>query len=506
MPAPDRLRQIPSVASLLALDEIRFLLARHPRGVVVGSIRRLLDRYRSEALGEKGRERTREEWTSLLVAALPAEVSAGEESPLRRVINATGVVVHTNLGRAPLPEEAIRAIADTASGYSNLEFDLAGGTRSRRLVHVERMLLALTGAQSVHVVNNNAAAVFLCLTGLARGREVIVSRGELVEIGGSFRIPDIMAASGANLVEVGTTNRTRLADYERATGPATALLLKVHRSNFRITGFTEEVTAADLAALGERLKIPVMEDLGSGAVFDFAQAGIPGTPTIRQALAQGPGIVTVSGDKLLGGPQAGIIAGRKDLVDPLKQHPLSRALRIDKLCLAALSATLRLYADERWASARVPVLRMILEEEKTVRARARRLVARVRREQSRALRRDASSVEGPADVRGDAREGGGVLTMLVERSFSSPGGGAMPEVEIPTACVAVSHERVPVQELEARLRLGNPPVVGRVAKGRILLDMRSVRDGELAELAGALVDAALAPVPSEMIDPGRRGG
>src|SRR3990172_4635946 len=349
MPAPDRLRQIPSVASLLALEEIRFLLARHPRAVVVGAIRRLLDRYRSEALGEKGREHTREEWTSLLVAALPAEVSAGEESPLRRVINATGVV------------------------------------------HVEQMLLALTGAQSVHVVNNNAAAVFLCLTGLARGRDVIVSRGELVEIGGSFRIPEIMAASGANLVEVGTTNRTRLADYERAIGPSTALLLKVHPSNFRITGFTEEVTAADLAALGKRLRIPVMEDLGSGAVFDFAQAGIPGTPTIRQALAQGPGIVTVSGDKLLGGPQAGIIAGWKDLVDPLKQHPLSRALRIDKLCLAALSATLQLYADDRWASARLPFLRMILEEEKTVRARAWRLVARVRREQSRALRRDASS-------------------------------------------------------------------------------------------------------------------
>jgi L-seryl-tRNA(Ser) seleniumtransferase len=506
MPAPNRLRQIPSVASLLALEEIRFLLARHPRAVVMGAIRRILDRYRTEALGKKGRERTREEWISLLVAALPAEVSEGEESTFRRVINATGIMVHTNLGRAPLPEEAIRAISETASGYSNLEFNLAGGTRSRRIVHVEQKLLALTGAQSVHVVNNNAAAVFLCLTALARGRDVIVSRGELVEIGGSFRIPDIMAASGANLVEVGTTNRTRLTDYERAVGPATALFLKVHRSNFRITGFTEEVTTAELASLGKRLRIPVMEDLGSGAFFDFSQAGILGTPTIRQALAQGPGIVTVSGDKLLGGPQAGIIAGRKDLVDPLKQHPLSRVLRIDKLCLAALSATLRLYADERWASTQVPVLRMILEEEKTVRSRARRLIAGVRREQSRALRRDASSAGVPADLRGDPREGGGVLTMLVERSFSSPGGGAMPEVEIPTACVAVTHKRLPAEELEARLRKGNPPVVGRIAKGRILLDMRSVRDGELAELAGALVAAALAPGPSEMIDPERRGG
>ncbi len=495
MPSPASLRKIPSVASLLALDDIRSLLACYPRTVILEAIRRILDGYRNEALRGGGGERTREDWTALLLAALPAEVAAGEEISFRRVINATGVVVHTNLGRAPLPEEAIRAISDTASGYSNLEFDLGAGTRSRRLVHVEGMLLALTGAQSVHVVNNNAAAVFLCLAGLARGREVIVSRGELVEIGGSFRIPEIMAASGANLVEVGTTNRTRPADYERAIGPATALLLKVHRSNFRITGFTEEVPAAELAVLGDKLGIPVMEDLGSGAVFDFAEAGIPGTPTVRQALGQGPGIVTVSGDKLLGGPQAGIIAGRSDLVKPLKKHPLSRALRIDKLSLAALAATLRLYADERRAAARVPVLGMILEEEGVTRARARRLITRVRREQGRLVNRDASHGGIPGPASGKASIGGVVLSMRVERSFSSPGGGAMPEVEIPTACVAVSPAGMRVEELDARLRTGIPPVLGRITKGRLLLDMRTVRDEELAELAAALVAAAREPAP-----------
>jgi len=493
MPAPDSLRQIPSVASLLQCDEIRSLLAHYPRAVVLEALRKLLDEYRAEALREKGAGRPREEWISRLLAALPGAVAEGEEITLRRVINATGVVVHTNLGRAPLSEEAIRAITATAAGYSNLEFDLAGGTRSRRLVHVEEMLLALTGAESVHVVNNNAAAVFLCLAGMARGKDVIVSRGELVEIGGSFRIPEILAASGANLVEVGTTNRTRSADYERAVGPATALFLKVHRSNFRITGFTEEVSTADLAVLGSRFGIPVMEDLGSGAVFDFAGAGIPGTPTIRQALAQGPGIVTVSGDKLLGGPQAGIIAGRKDLVDPLKKHPLSRALRIDKLCLAALAATLWLYADERRAAARIPVLEMILEGEEIARARARKLIEKVRRQRASAGRRDDSSAGDAVAGPGGVPAAGAGLTLHVEPSVSSPGGGAMPEVEIPTACVAVSHPHIRVEELEARLRKGIPPVVGRIAKGKLLLDMRTVRDGELAELAAALAASVREP-------------
>ncbi len=490
MPAPESLRQIPSVSSLLTRGEIRSLLARYPRAVVLGAMRKLLDVYRGEVLRGKGSGRRREEWIALLLAALPDAIAAEEGISLRKVINATGIVVHTNLGRAPLPRDAIRAIEEVASGYSNLEFDLAGGTRSRRMAHIEGTLLELTGAESVHVVNNNAAAVFLCLAAHARGKDVIVSRGELVEIGGSFRIPEILAASGARLVEVGTTNRTRPVDYEKAAGPSTALLLKVHRSNFSITGFTEEVRTADLVVLGKKLGIPVMEDLGSGAIFDFGGAGIPGTPTVRQALEQGPGIVTVSGDKLLGGPQAGIIAGRKDLVEPLKAHPLSRALRIDKLCLAALAATLRLYADERRAAACIPVLEMILQGENIPRARARKLIARVRREQTRPAIRDGAIPAEQKPESEKARPEGGGLNMEMVRSFSSPGGGAMPEIEIPTACVALSHPQCRVEELDAMLRSGSPPVVGRISKGRLLLDMRTVRDEELQGLAAALAAAA----------------
>ncbi len=469
MPDTDALRRIPSVAFLLETDDVKSLLGRHPRAVVVDAIRKGLAALRREAVLPGGAgTRSREEWAAALVARLSEDIAAAEGLPLRPVINATGIVIHTNLGRAPLPEEAVRAVSATAGRYVNLEYDLAAGSRSTRLALVEEAILALTGAEAAHVVNNNAAAVLLCLAGLARGRDVVVSRGELVEIGGSFRIPDIMAESGANLVEVGTTNRTRLSDYERAAGPRTALLLKVHRSNFSMSGFTEEVSAADLAALGARLGVPVMEDLGSGALFDFHAAGIPGTPTVRQALAAGPGIVTVSGDKLLGGPQAGIIVGRKELVSPLVKHPLSRALRMDKLCLAALAATLRLYADERRAVARVPVLRMMTEPEARVRARARRLVRLT-------------------DRAGGGGAGGFVLA--VERGFSSPGGGAMPDIEIPTACVAVSHPAVRVEELEERLRKGTPPVVARVGKGKLLLDMRTVGDGELRDLAAALAAA-----------------
>lgn len=472
MPGPETFRRLPSVSQLLESVEGRTLLARHPRPVVVGAIRRLLDEVRRDpALHTAGAARDRGAWTSWLLERLPGEILSGEEGSFHRLINATGVVIHTNLGRAPLPEEAVEAVSEIAANYSNLEYDLNTGTRFRRLAHVEETLIALTGAESVHVVNNNAAAILLCLAGIARGREVIVSRGELVEIGGSFRIPDILSESGATLVEVGTTNRTRLSDYERAVGDRTALLLKVHRSNFHMAGFTEEVNGAALAELGRRIAVPVLEDLGSGAVFDFQAAGIPGTPTVRQALALGPDLVTVSGDKLLGGPQAGIIAGRKERVDPLKRHPLSRALRMDKLCLAALSATLRLYADERRAAARVPVLSMMLEGERTIRARAARLVRRVTRETARIL---------PPGT-------GGGFTLSLERENSFPGGGAMPEVGLPTTCVAVSHPRMDAVELDARLRGGRPPVVGRIGKGRYRLDLRTVRDREVGELADRLV-------------------
>jgi len=455
-----RLSRLPSVASLLASDPVRAFLRSHPRAVVVGALREIVGAVRAAVAAEPV-PLARDALTDRILSMLPGEIASRESLPMRRVINAAGIVVHTNLGRAPLPAEALAAVSETARGYSNLEFDLAAGERSSRLSHVEGMLRALTGAECAHVVNNNAAAVLLCLTGHARGREVIVSRGELVEIGGSFRIPDIMAESGARLVEVGTTNRTRLSDYEDAITGETALLLKVHPSNFSVHGFTEEVRTADLAGLGERAGIPVMEDQGSGALIDLAPYGIPGAMSLRQALSAGPGIVTASGDKLLGGPQAGIILGKEDLVAKLKKHPLSRALRADKMCIAALSAVLRLYADERRALDRVPVLRMLLEPEERVRVRARRLVRAVR----------ASGVG---------------LSLAVERGGTSPGGGALPDVFLPTCLVAVSHPGIPEAVLEERLRQGTPSVVARIGKGNVLLDLRTVREDEVPELAAAV--------------------
>ncbi len=459
------LRNLPSVSLLLRHERLRDYLASRPRTVVVDALRGALDAARAEAeAGEAAVPRA--EWVERVLRRLPAEIAAREELSIRRVINAAGVIVHTNLGRAPLPEDAVAAVAETSRGYANLEYDLETGERSSRLDHVEGMLRSLTGAECAHAVNNNAAAVLLCLAGLARGREVIVSRGELVEIGGSFRIPEIMAESGARLVEVGTTNRTRIGDYERAITGQTALLLKVHRSNFSVHGFTEEVPAAVLAALGRRAGIPVLEDQGSGALIDLAGHGIPGAHSLRQALAAGPDIVTASGDKLLGGPQAGIIVGREELVAPLKRHPLSRALRLDKMRVAALAAVLRLYADERRAAREVPVLRMLLEPEEQVRARAFRLVRKVR-------------AAGETGIR-----------LSVEREGTSPGGGALPDVFVPTACVAVSHPQIAEGELLARLLRGDPPVVGRVARGKLLLDLRTVGEEQLSALAGALQRAA----------------
>ena len=440
-------------------------LRSHPRAVVLGALRDLLGDARAGIGGQRA-TLSRKEWSDRILSMLPGELASREALPMRRVINASGVIVHTNLGRAPLPEEAVAAVVDAARGYSNLEFDLAAGKRSSRLSLVEGMLRAVTGAECAHVVNNNAAAVLLCLAGHARGREVVVSRGELVEIGGSFRIPDIMAESGSRLVEVGTTNRTRLSDYENAVTGQTALLLKVRRSNFSVHGFTEEVRTADLARLGESAGIPVMEDQGSGALIDLSPHGIPGAESLRQALSAGPGIVTASGDKLLWGPQAGIILGKEDLVAPLKAHPLSRAMRVDKMCLAALSAVLRLHADERRARERVPVLRMLLEPEERVRARARRLVRAI-------------------------RASGAVLSLAIERGGTSPGGGALPDIFLPTACVAVSHPRIPEAAMEERLRRGTPPVVARIGKGKVLLDLRTVRDDEVPELAAAVLSASV---------------
>ncbi|HEY2327061.1 MAG TPA: L-seryl-tRNA(Sec) selenium transferase [Gaiellaceae bacterium] len=378
-----------------------------------------------------------------LTQRMNEQLTASRAPSLRRVLNASGVIVHTNLGRAPLPQAALARIADVALGYSNLEFDEILGVRGSRQDHVAAILRKLTGAEAAIVVNNNAAAMLLAAAALADGGEVIVSRGELIEIGDGFRIPDVVSRSGAKLVEVGTTNRTRAKDYEKAIGKRTALLLRVHQSNFRVVGFTERPTLEKLAQVARRHDVPLLDDLGSGAFVDIADE-----PTAAQSLAAGSDVVCFSGDKLLGGPQAGVIAGRADLIEKLRRHPLHRALRIDKLSLAALEATLLIYLEPKRALAEVPVLRMLHEEPETTRARAARL---------------ASAVGGE-----------------VEETVARVGGGALPLAELPSFACAIE------ESLAQPLRLHEPPVLGIVRDGRLLLDCRTLTDAEIDDVAAAV--------------------
>jgi L-seryl-tRNA(Ser) seleniumtransferase len=380
-----------------------------------------------------------------------------------RVINATGVVIHTNLGRSVLPSEAMAWIGDIGSGYSNLEFDLATGRRGSRYSLVEELLCRLTGAEAGLVVNNNAAAVLLALDTLAKGREVVVSRGQLVEIGGSFRIPEVMARSGARLVEVGATNRTHLRDYQAALTEETALLLKVHTSNYRIIGFASEVGLAELVDLGRQHQLPVMEDLGSGCLVDLSRYGLMKEPTVREVVATGVDVVTFSGDKLLGGPQAGLIVGRKEIIERIKRNPLNRALRIDKFTLAGLEAVLRLYLDERQALARIPTLAMLTMPAAEIAKKARRLVKLIRK-----------PLEGACRV-------------ATVKSFSRVGGGALPEFDLPTVAVSLHPTDFSVNELEQRLRGAAEPVIGRIESDHFLLDLRTVDAAEIGRLAATLL-------------------
>jgi L-seryl-tRNA(Ser) seleniumtransferase len=375
-----------------------------------------------------------------LAARLREELSSARAPSLRRVLNATGVIVHTNLGRAPLADEALAQVVEAARGYSNLELDLRQGSRGSRQDHVAAILRRLTGAEAALVVNNNAAAMLLALAALAAGREVIVSRGELIEIGDGFRIPDVLAQSGARLVEVGSTNRTRARDYEKAVRAETALILRVHQSNFRVVGFTELPRLEELAAVARRADVPLLDDLGSGVLVELS-----GEPSARESLAAGADLVCFSGDKLLGGPQAGIVVGRGELIERLRRHPLQRAVRADKLTLAALEGTLRLYLD---APERIPVLRMLHEDTAAVRARAERL---------------ASLVDG-----------------TVEETVGRVGGGALPLAELPSFACAIE------ESLAAPLREGDPPVVGIVRDGKFLLDCRTLAEAEVDEVAAAV--------------------
>jgi L-seryl-tRNA(Ser) seleniumtransferase len=456
-----RLRALPSVDEVLReLDGQETL----PRPRLVEAVRAVLEESRRAVLAAASAEEL--ERIPVAAPALRGRIETRLEAVaawhLDRVINATGVVLHTNLGRALLGGAALARLALIACHYSNLELDVRTKERGSRYSHVDGLLCRLTGAEASLVVNNNAAAVLLALESLARGREVVVSRGELIEIGGAFRVPDIMARSGARLVEVGTTNRTRLADYAAAIGPETALLLKVHPSNYRVVGFTESVTTRELAELGRTRGVPVMEDLGSGSFLDLRPYGLPHEPTAPETVAAGVDLVTFSGDKLLGGPQAGIVVGRKALVERLGKNPMNRALRIDKLTLAALEATLRAYEEPARALETIPTLRMLTEPEAAVRRRAQRCLR---------------GLPGAVRERLGAR-------VVADRA--QVGGGALPTVELPTAALALGSAGHPAEVLDARLRDGRPPIIGRIADDRLLLDCRTIDDSEVAIVVAAV--------------------
>jgi L-seryl-tRNA(Ser) seleniumtransferase len=461
------LRKIPGVDELLSRPQVVDLLKVHPRHVVVEAIRKGLGRVRDDILRKQDLSRYEEAFFSFdnLYPFFQKEIDLQIQPRLRRVINATGVVIHTNLGRAPLHPSAIQHLTEVSQAYSNLEYDLELGERGNRYTHVEETLCRLSGAESALVVNNNAGAVLLVLNTLAEGKEVIVSRGELVEIGGAFRIPDVMKRSGALLREIGTTNRTHFNDYQKAIGPHTALLLKVHTSNFRVMGFTSEVSLQDLVQLGREHQLPVVEDLGSGCLIDLTQYGLEKEPTVQETIKTGVDAVTVSGDKLLGGPQAGIILGKKKILDLFKINPLTRALRIDKLTLAALESTLLLYFDEKRAAEEIPTLRMLSLDTRRLKGRGKRLLKRM---------------SGITNER---------MTFSLREDVSQVGGGALPLQELPTIVVAIKPLDFSVNRLEESLRKGDPPIISRISKEELILDMRTIFDEEIPLLAAGIEKA-----------------
>jgi L-seryl-tRNA(Ser) seleniumtransferase len=449
MPRQDLLRELPSVDQLLSHQRTAPLLARFHRAFLTKQCRAVLDEIRTAIRG--GALLTAKDLDDeTILDKLEQKVESEEQPALRRVINATGTILHTNLGRAPLAAEAIEAIRLAADQAVTLEYDVARGERGRRELALERLLIDLTGAEAATVVNNNAAAVLVALNTFADGRPVIVSRGELIEIGGAFRIPEIMAKSGAVLREVGTTNRTHPNDFEDAIGKDTALLLRVHTSNYRIVGFHAEVALSDLVAIGRKHEIPVMEDLGSGALLDLAAYGLPREPVVSERIAGGADLVTFSGDKVLGGPQAGLIVGRRSMIERIARNPLHRALRCSKLTLAALEATLRLYQQSPDAAARIPALRMFTRPLAEIEATGREVL------------RLLAPVLGP-DVR-----------LSLEDSTAQIGSGALPADEIPTKVIAVEQQGMSAERTAERFRRARPPIIGRVQNDRFLLDLRTI--------------------------------
>ena len=451
---PDPRRALPSVSALLELPAVRELMLRAPRATVVDAIRTTLEQARASGQTHDD-DRA---WAN----AIDRQLARATRPSLRPVLNGTGVVLHTNLGRAPLAEEAMRAVTTVAGGYSNLEYDLDRGTRGSRYAHCASLLRELTGADDALVVNNGAAALVLALNTIARGRGALISRGELVEIGGSFRIPEIIERSGARLVEIGTTNRTHVEDYRRSLGTEgdVGAILKVHRSNFALEGFVAEATVAELQPVVAVAGVPIVHDLGSGLLLSLESLGLTGEPTARDALRAGATIVTMSGDKLLGGPQAGIVVGARSIVAAMRENPLARSYRVDKLTLAALEATLSLYREPARAFRSVPVLAMLSASVSELRARAEALRALLARD--------------------------GVAAEVVD-SEASVGGGAFPTARIPSVALAVARDAT---AFEARLRLGQPAVIGRLLDGRLLIDVRTIPAQDDDALRAAMIGAA----------------
>jgi L-seryl-tRNA(Ser) seleniumtransferase len=457
------LRGLPAVNSVLESPPLTQLEERYAHDVIVGAVREELRLARQQLDGGAGNVPT-----AALLAQRAADRLGHEQRPrFRRVINATGIVLHTNLGRAPMADEAARAALDAAHRYLNLELDLDSGERSSRQNALRHWLRILTGAESATAINNCAAATVITLRALAAGKEVIISRGQLIEIGGSFRIPEIMSVSGAILREVGTTNITRLSDYENAIGPNTGLLMRVHTSNYRVSGFTQSVSLDDLVALGKKSGLPIVEDAGSGAFFDFAKLGLGGEPVVRDCVAKGADAVLFSGDKLMGGPQAGIIVGRDAIVRRIEKDPLMRAFRLDKMTLAALEATLRLYLDEERALTELPVLRMLHVPLHELKVRAEALAVWLR------------STPG--------------INADVVETIAFVGGGSLPEQSLPTFVVAMTAAGLSDELLAERLRKSTPAVLGRVQDGKVLLDVRTIfpeQEAELADVVKSVVTSA----------------
>jgi L-seryl-tRNA(Ser) seleniumtransferase len=453
------LRKLPGVDRILERIQEDRDYASTPKSVLVEAIRFVIEKTRTHIL-ETGTSTDLD--INLLLSGVRQKIAEIMKSNLRRTVNATGVVVHTNLGRSLLAKEAINQVTEIATAYSNLEFDILKGKRGLRYSNIENILCEISGAESGMVVNNNAAAVLLCLETMSKEKEVIVSRGELVEIGGSFRIPDVMAKSGGILKEVGTTNRTHPKDYEEAINDNTGLLLKVHTSNYTITGFTAEVSLTEMVQIGKHHNLPVMEDLGSGTFIDFSRYGLTKEPTVQESVNAGVDIVTFSGDKLLGGPQAGIIVGKKEIIEKIRKNPLTRALRIDKLTLAALESTLRLYRDPENAVKSIPTLRMITDSYEHISRKADQLF---------------SLLEELQESR---------LILSRKKISSKTGGGALPLLDLPSMGVKIQIQDMTASSIEKAMRTNEPAIIGRIEEDVFIMDLRTVHDDEFSFIFDAL--------------------